>query len=219
MCCNQTVQSLLFHPVSSRWSKKKKFSGSEVWPSFGLKGREVMHAKEVQRCTLLPEQDHQSTIICLSILLLPRLTFKVCNNSGLPLALSGSKVMHVFIIALGTDFRKYKSWMGWSCWENFMLDHIYWSPVMQQLKTPQVSRVKGKLLFPQGESQTLNDMTEQLLLEELYRASHYKRSGSRGAISKTKWETQVAPAGGPGAMVWESREQHSQLRLCTNFGK
>lgn len=101
-----------FHPDGAK--KKKKFSGSEVWPSFGLTRREVMHAKEVQRFTPLPEQDHQSTIICLSILLLPRLTFKVCNNSGIPLALSGSKVMHVFIIALGTAFRKHKSWMGWS---------------------------------------------------------------------------------------------------------
>lgn len=90
---------------------------------------------------------------------------------------------------------------------------------MQQLKTPQVSRVKGKILFPQGESQALNNMTEHLLLKELYRASHYNRLGSRESINKTKWETQVAPAGGPGAMMWESREQHSQLRLCTNFGK
>lgn len=48
--------------------------------------------------------------------------------------------------------------------------------------------------------------TEWMLLKEIYKASLYRRLGSGKNIGKTKWKTQVAPAGpagGPDA-VWES---------------
>lgn len=95
---------------------------------------------------------------------------------------------------------------------------------MLQLKRARFWREGGKILFPQGQSKVLSS-TEWMVLKEIYKASLCRRLGSGKNIGKTKWKTQVAPAGPAGGAdaVWEFWHQcpwfHLPLIPCTTSGK